>query len=339
MNKLGSVAVVVLSVSLSGTAVASPLDLPVDPPDVLPQLPVPTPSIPKVPSVPSVPDAPSVNVPSPIPGAPPISVPQTGSAPQSQSQSAPATRAPARAPAARGGASAGGSYSTSSGASTPTAAGGRDVRSVRARRGGSPLAYQTDRDFLRELRRDRDLRKTVMRLEPCLSHLPDPERRVAALRAGLGEPRTRTRARVAQLLDVTRQRVAQVERRAVRRLRSFQRTQGCGSAGGASGEADDGIAATLAGGVNLALGFLSGGSTGTQALAGAQDTEASAGTKGSSKDRGAVKGEQADSPPLGGLVPTSPEGIGLTLPLLLALAGGGWLLARRKLRRGPETAE
>ena len=178
------------------------------------------------------------------------------------------------------------------------------------------------------VRRDRKLRRVVTRLESCLPQLPNAERRVAALRAGLGEKSTRTRARVAQLLNVTRLRVA---RGNVARSASCAR---CGAMP-APGEPLPPIRTvpvdkTLAA-VSLAAGFLSGGSAGTQAPRSARDVR-SPGRAG--KDRNAVKGVRADSPPpLAQLIPTSPEGIGLTLPLLLALAGGGWLLARRRVRR------
>ena len=119
-----------------------------------------------------------------------------------------------------------------------------------------------------------------------------------------------------------------MERRALRQLHALRR-DAC--AGGAAPAASDGPVDKTLAAVSLAAGVLAGGSAGTQALAKARDVK-SPGRAG--KDRNAVKGVRADSPPpLAQLIPTSPEGIGLTLPLLLALAGGGWLLARRRVRR------
>ena len=189
MNKLGSVVAVVLSVSITGTAAASPLDvLPVDPPD-LPRVAIPTPSIPEIPQLPSpiqgVP-VPHVN---PVPSAPPVRVPLP---------SAPAV----------GVRSSGTTQSAAPGAVPPQ--GGGPTGTGTTRPGGAPLmTAEPDRRAAAErrkrvVRRDRKLRRVVKRLESCLPQLPNAERRVAALRAGLGEKSTRTRARVAQLLNVTR---------------------------------------------------------------------------------------------------------------------------------------
>jgi hypothetical protein len=64
--------------------------------------------------------------------------------------------------------------------------------------------------------------------------MPDEERRVLSLRAGVGIERTRTRAEVQRLTGLSRRRVVAVERRGIERLRGLARTGACASAGGAA---------------------------------------------------------------------------------------------------------
>jgi hypothetical protein len=114
-------------------------------------------------------------------------------------------------------------------------ASGAAARSVAARRsgGGGPghaaSAGQRDRQTsaARARKRDRALRRDVLRLQGCLASVPRAERRVLVLRAGVGGPRPRSRARVARITHLRRARVALLERRGLRRLRALGRSGGC----------------------------------------------------------------------------------------------------------------
>ncbi|MEN3280368.1 MAG: hypothetical protein V7607_1508 [Solirubrobacteraceae bacterium] len=64
--------------------------------------------------------------------------------------------------------------------------------------------------------------------------MPNDERRVLSLRAGIGIERTRTRAEVQRLTGLSRTRVAAIERRGIERLRGLARTGACASAAGAA---------------------------------------------------------------------------------------------------------
>jgi hypothetical protein len=83
-------------------------------------------------------------------------------------------------------------------------------------------------------RRERALRRDVARLQGCLASVPRSERRVLALRAGLGRARPHSRTEVARITHLKRKRVVTLERRGLRRLRALARAGVCGSAGGSS---------------------------------------------------------------------------------------------------------
>jgi len=57
--------------------------------------------------------------------------------------------------------------------------------------------------------------------------MPRAERRVLALRAGVGIARTRSRAEVARITGLRRARIARVERRGLARLRALARAGAC----------------------------------------------------------------------------------------------------------------
>ena len=78
--------------------------------------------------------------------------------------------------------------------------------------------------------RDRRLRSTVRGLEPCLSGLPKTERRVLALRAGVGTARSRSRGEVARITGLSRRRVRRAETAGLRHLRRMARTSSCDAA-------------------------------------------------------------------------------------------------------------
>jgi hypothetical protein len=75
----------------------------------------------------------------------------------------------------------------------------------------------------------------VLGHEVCLGQMPRNERRVLALRAGLGIGRTRSRAEVERLTGLSRKRVVAIERRGIKRLRALTQTGACGNAAAAAG--------------------------------------------------------------------------------------------------------
>ena len=66
-------------------------------------------------------------------------------------------------------------------------------------------------------------------LSGCLDEIVAGQRRVLVLRAGVGPRRPQTRRAVAQRLDSTLRRVALIERRGLRELRSAARAGRCGA--------------------------------------------------------------------------------------------------------------
>jgi hypothetical protein len=98
--------------------------------------------------------------------------------------------------------------------------------------------------------RERRLRRTVARHRSCLPRLATGERRVLALRAGVGEQRPHSRAAVARITGWPRSRVLRLERQGLRRLRALgtcSTVAGAGlsaPAGGAGGPRQ--LAATVA---------------------------------------------------------------------------------------------
>jgi hypothetical protein len=76
-------------------------------------------------------------------------------------------------------------------------------------------------------KRDRALRRAVVRLQGCLARVPRAERRVLVLRAGIGIAHTRSRATVARITGLRRSRVARLERRGLHHLRALGRAGAC----------------------------------------------------------------------------------------------------------------
>ena len=237
---------------------------PVPAPSV-PTLPVPAPALPPVPAVPTLPvptppaptaplppvSVPSVSVPSvstpavstPAGSVPSVSTPSlstpSGSAPSASTPSASIPASSARAAsgssssgsassaasgASGGGGSAGASGSApgTSGSAGPSAggSGGQGTRN------GSPSSA-TESPAAKVRRRDRALRRTVLRFQGCLSRVPRAERRVLALRAGVGRARPHSRTEVARITHLRRARVVRLERRGLRRLHALGRAGAC----------------------------------------------------------------------------------------------------------------
>jgi hypothetical protein len=144
---------------------------------------------------------------------------------------------------------------------------------------------------------------------------------VLARRAALAPPRPRSRARVARALDLTRKRVARVERRGLRRLRGLARS-GCGGRAPASSAP---VSVPPAGDTASAPGF-------SRALLVAEMIAPGAPATGPG-DQIQVKGEQQSSgssapapalapqaevkPPVAAVAPTRRDGRGTDLTLLL----------------------
>jgi hypothetical protein len=163
----------------------------------------------------------------------------------------------------------------------------------------------------------------VLRFQGCLGDMPRSERRVLELRAGVGLPRTRTRAEVARLTGLRRTRVARLERRGLKRLNALAKAGTCASAsstGAFPAAAGNGAAAPAAdpkhpssADKGPAIGVL-----------GAPESEGATKSKGSSAVETAIK-----RPIIHGLGTTLDLG-----PLLLAFALGGLLyVVSREIRR------
>jgi hypothetical protein len=120
----------------------------------------------------------------------------------------------------------------------------------------------------RNRNRDRALRRTVLGHEACLGQMPRSERRVLALRAGVGLAHPRSRAQVQRITGLRRARIAALERSGLQRLRSLAQTGGCGQAASA---APDGV--TPVTGVSGARGIPDGGSIPRIAVLGAHESD------------------------------------------------------------------
>lgn len=249
------------SMGLSGLAAAQLPAVPVQTPAVsTPALPVPVP----VP-VPAVPALPAVTVPVPV-STPAVSVPSVstpslstpaGSVP-SVSTPHVSTSSPSSAGAGSGSApssSGGSSGSATSGAGGATGAGTTPGGSPSPAAGASSgsagtSAHSRSSDDLpnspaaKARRRDRALRRSVLRFQGCLSQIPRSERRVLTLRAGVGSSRAHSRTEVARITHLRRARVITLERRGLRRLHTLGRTGTCQDAQTASAAAPVATAAT-----------------------------------------------------------------------------------------------
>jgi len=112
-------------------------------------------------------------------------------------------------------------------AAGPGAAGAAGSGSAGANASLSPAARQRLR-----ARNERRIRRAVEQLSGCFYALSRLQRRVLALRGGLGERPAMSRAAVAAELRTSRVRVRRAERRGLRRLRRAERSDNCAGHGG-----------------------------------------------------------------------------------------------------------
>jgi hypothetical protein len=179
--------------------------------------------------------------------------------------------------------------------------------------------------------RDLRLRRKVLRFRGCLGALPAAERRVLALRAGVGVAHPRSRRRVAHMTGMSRKRIGRLERTGLRRLDTLQRRSGCG-----------GATAATAGGPEGSSGL------GATSIASIAETTALGGSPAADRTpRSAViaehktnHGEATGRSGVGRLLPPAFRGInrpgqtGLVLALI-ALAGSGYAFWRHRRMRRP----
>jgi hypothetical protein len=177
----------------------------------------------------------------------------------------------------------------------------------------------------------------VRRLRPCLPLLRPLQARVLVLRAGVGDREPASRASGARGVERPVRVVRRAERRGVRRLRIVMRAGECTEEGAVApdGEgAEDAVTATGSVGdatVDLADADAGGDAVGGSGAGG--DTGGAGGVKGESRS-GGKRGGSGNRGPIAGVVPRPPEAVGITVPLLVALAGITWLVARRvRMRR------
>ena len=244
-----------------------------------PALPVPTPPVPTPPALPTPPKVPTVPIPAPTAPAPaPVHIPSVsvpsvstpsvstpaGSVP---SVSTPKISTPASGPRSGAGSASSGSggaaRSAASGASGTSGASGAAAGPTGTTPGGSPASGSgasgadgqstaghpssgaTDNSrAAKVLRRDRALRRAVLRFHGCLSRIPRAERRVLTLRAGVGAARTHSRTEVARITHLRRARVIKLERRGLRRLHALARAGACQDADATSAAVQAGTPGT-----------------------------------------------------------------------------------------------
>jgi Sigma-70, region 4 len=193
----------------------------------------PVPSLERLPTLPSQPAAPS---PGGLPSAP---APRLAPAPAigggtpggSGSPQAAAPRAGSSGPAAAAAPGAPPHAAETAGDHGASGTARSDDGAPRSENGGGAA----DRRAVARRRAtyERRLRRAVAQLRGCFYAIPTGARRVLALRAGLAGGPPRSRAYVADRLDVSGTRVARIERRALRRLRSADRADGCSVRGSA----------------------------------------------------------------------------------------------------------
>jgi hypothetical protein len=258
--------------------------------------------------------APSVTAPSAT--TPSVRTPavQTGSAGLAMGGSSGSMQDPGTA--AAGGSSAVAPPGTAASAGGPLS---RSMLGASGRRAARPLlASATRRALVRGTLTQHQLERTVARLSACLDDLGARERRVLALRAGLGPRPALSRPRVASRLGLGVAQTRRIERRA---LRSLGALDGAGRCGGGTG-----LVAPLA--LFGAAGVLvptSAGAVRSDAAPRSAVGGVSASGVGAGGDNGSGLGD-ALPPPLG-------RGSDWTLLILLMLLAMVGLLVRRELRR------
>jgi hypothetical protein len=115
-----------------------------------------------------------------------------------------------------------------------SAAASRSSSGARPGHAASAGRHEAAHRSARARKRDRALRRAVVRLQGCLARVPRSERRVLTLRAGVGIAHTRSRAQVARITGLRRARVAVLERRGLRHLRALGRDGACAIPTGAA---------------------------------------------------------------------------------------------------------
>jgi hypothetical protein len=211
-----------------------------------------TPTVPQV-TVPPV-TAPPVTVPTVTvvpPGAttPPVSTPSattpSATTPSVSGPSVSTSPGSSSSPAPSGGGGGHTGASAQPGAAAQPSGGGQSPAPQSPRSASGARQPSSDTAAPTQLRRhDRALRRTVLGHEGCLGRMPNVERRVLSLRAGVGIGHTRSRADVQRLTGLSRARVVAIERRGIVRLRGLARAGACASAAGtaAFGEITGGAA-------------------------------------------------------------------------------------------------
>jgi outer membrane biosynthesis protein TonB len=244
---------------------------PVPTPPALPPIPtppVPTPPAPKPPALPTpppVPTLPAPKPPAPSPPAPtaPVRIPSVSTPSVSTpagsvaSASTPRAATPGSSGQATSGSTASGSAGPASGAADgatgttgSTLGGSASPESGRSGAGGQSTqgpssSGATDSRAAKVRHRERALRRTVLRFLGCLSRVPRAERRVLALRAGVGRARPHSRTEVAHITHLRRARVIRLERRGLRRLHALSRAGACQDAESSSAVAPAGTTSAL----------------------------------------------------------------------------------------------
>jgi hypothetical protein len=299
-------------------------------------LPIPVPTVPEIPPAPPAPDLPPAPEPPPVPEPPPAPAPEPDTPLPAPSDPAPAPSLP-DAPKVPGIAGSGGSDAP--GTATPGAgpapsgdrqAGGTDgsgAGSTGATRGGGSAGGER-RGGDGTSRRDaagagavpqRRLERTVARLQGCLDELAQDERRVLALRAGIGPGPVLARSEVAGRLDLALAQAGRIERRGLRRLEAL-------AAAGACGGATSLLGSSLGGSSGLGLPPMDGADDGAAAGSAPRSGIKGVSVSGGGDGDGRSDGSSATLPPFG---QGGSETLLITLGLLVALA----LLVRRELSR------
>jgi hypothetical protein len=323
--------------------------------------PVPTVTLPPVPTVPpvvTVPAVPTVTVPpagADVPArVPSVSLPDVGSSVPSVGQATPLGSGGRPAPDAttRGDGAAGPSRAAGRAGAQPSSGRGSAGRAASGARAGTARAVggraaggrsrgragaRAARSRSPEVRRrERRLRRAVVRYRGCLDGLPALERRVLVLRSGVGSRRARTRARVGRALDLSAQRVGRIERRGLRRLRGLG-DGGCGG-GGAAPSAGAPVEFPADGFGRAALAAMTfGGGELAMAAAPEEDRVEVKGERESSPDREAAPNlaPPAAAEPPGAVVTRRGGGTDLTVPLLGLVLLLGVAFATRYAPRSP----
>lgn len=271
---------------------------------------VPTVSTPKA-GLPAQPQVPGV--PLPLPHAPSAPAPRSPvPLPSLPSPGGLAAPAPGAAPAHPGGPpqSVADAVAQSGVAVAPDSRGATGATSTAG--GGNGGGAQTGttpqrRAAARRAARERRFRRSVHRLSGCIDALPDLERRVLVLRAGLEGRRPHSRGPTAKRLGISLRRTAAAERGGLRRLRRAERSSGCAAPAGSGPAASSRAPA----GAPVVAGLL-----GSAAAPGA--------TAAAPRNNSGVSSASASAPP-------KAAGSGRLPPLVivLALAAAALALARR----------